>query len=163
MSDERKPVWKTCLLVGCGVMLLVAAAGGVLVAMNWETISKTYDEAKATFSELMGARAAVMEHTGEKEVGMTVNTDLGTKATTLRIEFTSARVFGTDASEPAQREKALAIAVIARDALSADGRPARYEVTSKDSVGVGVTISRTRRFVFAASELPPVAAPIAPR
>lgn len=158
MPDERKPVWKTCLLAGCGVALLLAIVAGVVVAMNWGSISKYASETSEAFQGLMAVRTEVQRHTGTAEVGVVVESTTGVEGRTLKIEVGDLGFLGgLEPSSAGARQKALEIAAVARDAAPAGTEFERYKIVFTSRVSVGVTLTKSQTWVFEASELPPPA------
>ncbi|MCY2959475.1 MAG: hypothetical protein NTY35_04855 [Planctomycetota bacterium] len=156
MAGPSKPVWKTCLGIGCAVLLLMGLVAGVIVALNWGTISGGVSKAKATFSGLLDVQAAVRAHTGAREVKVHLNSTTGVEGATLLIEIEGGDFFASaDPGAPGAREKALAVAVVARDALPPGTAYARYEIVHTSSLKVGLTVTTSQRYVFENGDLPP--------
>lgn len=154
MGSERKPVWKTCLVVGCSVLLFLGLAVGVVAALNWPTITHTVREATETVTGLFDVQKAVREHARAREVK--VHIDVGGGQSTLRLEVVDPEFLeGVDASSPEARAKALELAAVARNALPAGALHEFYRVAFVSKSGVGLTIKRIQTFTFASSELPP--------
>jgi hypothetical protein len=154
MGSERKPVWKTCLVVGCSVLLLLGLAVGVFVALNWTTITQTVRETTETVTGLLDVQKAVREHARAREVK--VHIDMGGGQSTLRLEVVDPGFLDdVDTSSPEAQAKALELAVIARDALPAGTQHERYRIAFVSKTGIGVTFTRSQTFTFESSELPP--------
>ncbi len=161
MAEDRKFSWKSCLLIGCGVLLLIGIAVGVFVAANWQTISKTVGEATEVVTGLLDVQKAVRTATDAGEVR--VHIDMSSDAKTLRVEIVGSKWLDDLAWEsPEARAKALQAAVVARDALPTSTEYDRFQIEFVSQVSIGVTVKSSQKFDFAASDLPPRTAP-APR
>ena len=137
------------------VLLLIGIAIGVVVAMNWKDVSEGFGKATSMVSGLMKVQQAVQQHVGAGDARVHLNTDLGDDSSTLRIELGSPGFLGDlDEASPEAREKALELAVVARDALPPEITPARYQIVYTRRVKIGLTISQSQTFSFAAAELP---------
>lgn len=158
MDTSRNPAWKSCLGVGCAIVVAIGLIGGTIVALNWTTISDGFSKATSTFSGLLDVQAAVRAHTGAREVKVHAASTSGVEGTTLRIEILGGGFLGdTDPAAPGAREKALRVAVVARDALPPGTTYDRYEIVHTAQVTVGVTVSSSQRHVFTPDQLPAAA------
>jgi len=155
MDSSRKPAWKSCLGVGCAILVVIGLVGGAIVALNWATISDGVSKATSTFSGLLDVQTAVRAHTGAREVKVHAASSSGVEGSTLRIEILGGGFLGdTDPAAPGAREKALAVAVVARDALPPGTAYERYEIVHTSQLSVGVTVSSSQRYVFTPEQLP---------
>lgn len=150
--------WKTCLTIGCSILLVVGLVIGVVVALNWTKFSTVVSEATATAQGLWDVQSAVRAHTGASDVKVHASSGTGVDDKTLRIEIAGGTLLDdADPGSPDARRNALAVAVVARDALPVGMSFARYEIVKTATLKVGVHVSRSQRHVFPIEELPPPA------
>lgn len=146
---ERRKVsgWKTCATVGCGVLLVLGVLLGVVVVLNSTTIRVRARKAAET-AELAEVRRAVVAHADVRSSDVRVYlTDPGQPSSTLRIEIGDVPLLNRpDTSDPADQAEAIAIAVVAHDALPMESRPARYEIVYTSSVAGGGAVKVSRTF-----------------
>ncbi len=156
MTNEEAESSRGCrnaLLVGCGVLSLVALAVLILVAVNFGTIRDTVgqmaSEAKETLGELMEVRRELVAAYGTTSVS--VNKHSGPSGTTLIVEFTNPSFLEAEQIEPEAKAKE-----IARFTKSNYGPVEELEgitVVFTSKTGAGISVSRHRSYHFSMEEL----------
>jgi hypothetical protein len=145
------------LLIGCGVVLVPAAAVALLVARNWSTLSGVYHSATTALSELMAVQKVVESRYGGLVKVMSKHQS-GVSEPILSITLVNPSLLDRlDPGGPAGKQAALEIAACGRDALPPSSAYENYEVVLMRQRGVGLTFGQNWVFRFRARDLPAVA------
>jgi hypothetical protein len=159
MGAERSSGWRTCFLVGCIAALVLGTGAMALVAANWERVSGVYHRTTDTIADCWKVQSVLRKRYPSGKVSVTARKSSDVPGTALAVDFQNPRFLeGVGSDTPAAQALALEIATAARDALPAERSYDRYEIVFTRQVSLGLTVSRTQRFVFDESELPPAQA-----
>lgn len=163
MTREGGSGWKIGLALGCVAAIGLAAGLTFLVAKNWSSISEVYRGAAELYGEVRTVQKALQEKYAGSRIRVNVRRSTSEPGTTLSVEFENSDLLADlDPKGPEAKQKAMEIAVAARDALPDRSGYESYEVVFSRKASVGLTIKETQRFVFGADELPP-AGPVGER
>ena len=156
MVSERGSGLKTCFLVGCIAALVLGTGATALVAANWEHVSGFYHRTADAIADGWKVRNALRKRYPSGKLHVTARKSSEVPGTALVVDFQNPSFLGGVGSDTtAAQALAREIATAARDALPAGRSYDRYEIGFTRQVSLGLTVSTTQRFVFAASELPP--------
>lgn len=153
-ADGKSRVWPW-VGCGCGAVALFVLVIAVAVALNWSRVTRVYQQAKTGISSLMRVSNTLHDKYGGR-VNMMVTSRTGVDGTILRITLTNPEFLAQgDPSSEAAKQKALEVAMTARDALDPQSRYPHYEVVFERQSGSGISVSQTWSFSFNAADLPP--------
>lgn len=160
MESTSKSPWKKILLIGCSILLALGLGVGVLVTLNWDSISNFASKAASTLTELQAVQYKLKQDFHTPGLAVRMRNQTGIEGSILSVVVVNAPFFADiDLDGPEARVKALEIACAARDALPKESQSSysHYEILFTQQAGLGFTVTKTNSFMFKATELSPVA------
>lgn len=156
MTDEQTKSSRGCrnvLVLGCGVLTLLALVVAILVAVNFgrirDSVSALASEAQETFGEMLEVRGALVTAYGTNSVF--VNKRYGPGGTTLIVEFTNPPFLKAERVEA--ETKAKEIAQFTKTKYGSADELEGITVVFTTKVGAGFSVSNKHGYHFSTKGL----------